>query len=176
MLWRCWLGGRKGIRLVKKLSGGVLAWLSVWSAVQTCIWPSWCHCYSLSLAPVKSRLVLPFWYWLTQVVLEKRPLNGCSSVVVVGHTKIKQMWKKITQIHVSCMFCVIISIHTAKLLQPITSHERNAWLCVRHALGPPARLIGHGTFLICHWKLSYATPCFHLFCFISDVLFFCSVL
>jgi len=25
----------------------------------------------------KSRLVLPFWYRLTQVVLEKRPLNGC---------------------------------------------------------------------------------------------------
>jgi len=25
------LGGRKGIRPVKKLSGGVLAWLSVWS-------------------------------------------------------------------------------------------------------------------------------------------------
>jgi len=24
-------------------------------------------------------MVLPFWYWLTQVVLEKRPLNGCSS-------------------------------------------------------------------------------------------------
>ena len=27
----------------------------------------------------KSRLILPFWYWLTQVVLEERPLNGCSS-------------------------------------------------------------------------------------------------
>ena len=24
----------------KKLSGGVLVWLSVWSKVQTCIWPS----------------------------------------------------------------------------------------------------------------------------------------
>ena len=55
----------------KKLSGGVLAWLSVWSEVQTCIWPSWCHCHSLSLASVKSRLVLPFWYWLTWVVPEK---------------------------------------------------------------------------------------------------------
>ena len=44
----------------KKLCGGVLAWLSVWSEVQTCIWPSWCHCHSLSLASVKSRLVLPF--------------------------------------------------------------------------------------------------------------------
>jgi len=45
-LWCCWLGGRKVI--------WVLAWLSVWSEVQTCIWPSWCHCHSLSLASVKS--------------------------------------------------------------------------------------------------------------------------
>jgi len=28
------------------LSGGMLAWLTgcVWVKVQTCIWPSWCHC------------------------------------------------------------------------------------------------------------------------------------
>ena len=53
----------------------MLAWLSAWSEVQTCIWPSWCHCHSLSLAPVKSRLVLHFWYRLTRVVPEKGPLN-----------------------------------------------------------------------------------------------------
>ena len=41
----------------KKLSGGVLAWLSVLSEVQTCIRPSRCHCHSLPLASVKSRLV-----------------------------------------------------------------------------------------------------------------------
>ena len=35
---------------------------------------SWCHC--LSLASVKCRLVLPFWYRLTRVVPEKWPLNG----------------------------------------------------------------------------------------------------
>ena len=32
-----------------------------------------------SLDSFKSRLLLPFWYRLTQVVLENRPLNGCSS-------------------------------------------------------------------------------------------------
>jgi len=32
-------------------------------------------CHSLSLASVKSRLVLPFWYRLTRVVLDKGPLN-----------------------------------------------------------------------------------------------------
>ena len=42
---------------LQKLSGGVLAWLFVWSDVQTCIRPSWCHCHSLSLASVISRLV-----------------------------------------------------------------------------------------------------------------------
>ena len=61
-------------------SVGVLAWLSIWSKVQTCIWPSWCHCHSLSLASVTSRLVLPFWYRLTEVVLDKWPLNGCVCV------------------------------------------------------------------------------------------------
>jgi len=37
----------------------------------------------LPLASVKSRLVLPFWYWLTQVVLEKGPLNVCNNLLVV---------------------------------------------------------------------------------------------
>ena len=55
----------------------MLAWLSVWSEVQACIWPSWCHCHSPSLASVKSRLVLPFWYRLTWVVPGKGPLSGC---------------------------------------------------------------------------------------------------
>ena len=36
----------------------------------------------LFLASFKSRLVLPFWYWHTEVVLEKRSLNGCSKVAI----------------------------------------------------------------------------------------------
>jgi len=35
-----------------------------------------CHCHSLSLASVKSRLVLPFWYRIARVVPEKGPLIG----------------------------------------------------------------------------------------------------
>jgi len=151
VLWHCWLGGRKGIRPVKKpewwgawlsvwsevqvcvcvcvsdliISGhnnpeGCFAedavkfyhvklarlwcdvclqcfdavgwaagrasglwktlWLFLWSEMQTCIWPSWCHCHSSSLASVKSRLVLPFWHRLTRVDPEKGPLNGCVCV------------------------------------------------------------------------------------------------
>ena len=36
-----------------------------------------------SLASFKSRLILPFWYQLTQVVPEKTLLNRCSVVVVI---------------------------------------------------------------------------------------------
>ena len=72
------VGQQEGNPACKKLSGGVPAWLSVWSEVQTCIWPCSCHCHSLSLASVKSRLVLPFWYW---VVPEKGLLNGCVCVL-----------------------------------------------------------------------------------------------
>jgi len=39
-------------------------------------------CHSLSLASVKSRLVLPFWYRLTRVVLDKGLLNGCVCIAV----------------------------------------------------------------------------------------------
>jgi len=34
------VGWQEGHPACKKLSGGVLAWLSVWSEVQICIWPS----------------------------------------------------------------------------------------------------------------------------------------
>ena len=66
----------------------MLVWLSVWSEVRTV-----CSLHTVQLMPLhpktrsslalfKSRLASPFWYRLTEVVLEKRPLNGCGVVVV----------------------------------------------------------------------------------------------
>ena len=75
---------QEGHPACKKLSGGMLAWLSVWSEMQTCTWPSWCHCHSLSLASVKSSLVLSFWYRPTWVVQDKGPLNGCMCMSVLA--------------------------------------------------------------------------------------------
>ena len=43
------VGLQEGHPACKKLSGGVLAWLSVWSEVQTCIWPSGFHCHSRAM-------------------------------------------------------------------------------------------------------------------------------
>ena len=82
MLWHCWFGVRKSIWLVRNEWWGVGV-ISAWSEVQiVCLWSSWRHCHPKtpsSLALFKSRLVLPFWYRLTQDVPEKRPLSGCSS-------------------------------------------------------------------------------------------------
>jgi len=81
----------------------VLAWLSVWSKVQTRIWPSCCHCHSLSLASVRSRLVLPFWYWLTWVVLKKGPLNVCVCVCVRVRVRVHvRSWSTFTQYFYTC--------------------------------------------------------------------------
>jgi len=46
------VGQQEGHPACKKMSGGMLVWLSAWGEVQICIWPSRCHCHSLSLAPV----------------------------------------------------------------------------------------------------------------------------
>ena len=72
-----WASGR--VPDLYKLSDGVLVWLSVWSEVQIVgMWSSWCQCHPKTPS-FKFRLVSPFWYRLTQVVLDKRPLNGCNS-------------------------------------------------------------------------------------------------
>jgi len=105
------VGRQEGHPACKKLSGGVLAWLSVSSEVQTCIWPSRCHCHSLSLASLKSTLVLAFWYRLTRVVLDKGPLNGCVCVCVfvccpglpgrAGTRMVKPIWILLKHVIVS---------------------------------------------------------------------------
>jgi len=93
------VGRQEGHPACKKLSGEGLASLSVWSEVQICIWPSWRHYHSLSLAPVKSRLVLPFWYRLTWVVPDKGLLNGCVCVCV--------HYTKTTTVS-ECLYAIII--------------------------------------------------------------------
>jgi len=73
------VGGRKGIRPVKTwVVRYCLGYLSgVCSKVQMI--HSWCHCHSIISCSSKMQNGLSFWCQRTQVVLEKRPLNGCSS-------------------------------------------------------------------------------------------------
>ena len=105
------VGRQEGHPACKKLSY-LLAWLSVWSEVQTCIWPSWCHCHSLSLASVKSRLVSPFWQQLTRVVLEKGCYNARECVC--------KQWTTVEYQSSNYLVCLANHGHLASLQQPIT--------------------------------------------------------
>jgi len=76
VLWHCWLEGRKTIQPLK-----------IWAVGWRCGYLSGTRCRfaygpadataTQSLASVKSRLVLPFCYWLIWVVPDKGLLNGC---------------------------------------------------------------------------------------------------
>jgi len=93
---------------------GVLVWLSVWSEVQSCIW--WCHCHSLSLSSVKSRLALPFWNHLTRVILVKGPLNVCVCVWRLTVTKLNQNDALIqSQMRLEQQYCNLLLLDIKKL-------------------------------------------------------------
>jgi len=132
-----WAAGRAS-GLKKKLSGEVLAWLSVCSEMQTCIWPSWCHCHSLCLASVKSRLVLPFWNRPTWVVVEKGPLNGCVCVCVLSETNKQEInvpREKLLQqssAYLSICRIKILQIHVHKTENKTTIHECETFLNTKH--------------------------------------------
>ena len=78
-------------------------WLSVWVEVQVvCILSSYCHCHPQtpsSLASFRSRLVLPFWSQLTQVVLVKE------TVVLNQASKLVLRW--FLQLFVAARFCIV---------------------------------------------------------------------
>jgi len=81
-----------------------------------------------TLASLKSRMVLPFWYWLTQVVLKKGLLKSCSVVVLEIFQDIDMMWhkqrghqpmsvKSITPRHVATCSGVVVEPLMLNLLQ-----------------------------------------------------------
>ena len=88
------VGRQDGHPACKNLSGGVLAWLSICSDVQTCIWHM-AELMPLSLASVKSRLVLPSWYRLTRAVFltnytsHMRMSVGGASRVLLGQRALR---------------------------------------------------------------------------------------
>jgi len=141
VLWHSCLGGRNGIRPVK-LSGEVLAWLFVWSEVQTiCIWSSWCHCHPI-ISCSKIQNGLPFWCGLNQVVLEKSPLNGCSSSAVVAHVD------DLTESKDECVIVMQFYWHHAHALHMSKRNHRK--LLSWSTLIPPWHLC-----MQCIWGLQY---------------------
>ena len=82
VLWRCWLGSRKGIQPVKNW---VVGW---WGAGVVICLERGADLHIAQLIPLpltdscfsKIQIGLPFWYQPTRVVPEKGPLNGCVCV------------------------------------------------------------------------------------------------
>ena len=77
--WHCWLGSRKSIWPVKNwVMSCWCGYLSGARCKMTCICSSWWQCHT---APSSLLYWNPewsfFWNWLTQVVVEKRPLHKC---------------------------------------------------------------------------------------------------
>ena len=143
------VGRQEGHSACKKLSGGVLAWLSVWSEVQTCIRPSWCHCHSLSLASVKSRLVLPFWYRLTWVFPEKGPLNGC----VLLFIQLSSSWQDISCHDMSHGLSVVAELLV--FVSGIAMQTFSFQMFVRK-WSPSCSYLRH---LCCQYKVAYKCKC-----------------
>ena len=82
LFWTYWLQTCPSISCLPSWFCEILAWLSVWSKVQMiCILSSWGHCHPIisCSSKIQNGLLVPFWCQLTQVVLEKRPLNKCST-------------------------------------------------------------------------------------------------
>jgi len=94
VLWRCWMSGGKGIWPVKT------EWLGTGMVISLEQGANKWFAYGPADATVSISIIqhgLPCWYRLMQVVLEKRPLNGCSVVVV--HERIINSYN----IHAKCM-------------------------------------------------------------------------
>ena len=108
-----WLGGRKGIRPVKKLSGEVLALLSVWSEVQTCICSScvWWHKYMQCIIPVvfvcfcyASTHHSYYWWGWRHYVLGLFRLSVCS--LCINMYVPVCMWQTYTNIYKRVCVCM----------------------------------------------------------------------
>jgi len=82
VLCHCWLGSRKGVQPVKTEWWGTGVVICLEWGANICVWSSWCHCHPIISCSSKIQNCLPFWCRLAQVVLERRPLNGCSSLFI----------------------------------------------------------------------------------------------
>jgi len=112
VLSHCLVGVRKSIQSVK--SWVTMCWRGYLSWAK-CKWstygPADATATPSSLASLKSRMVLPFWCRLTQVVLEKRPLNWCLSI---GHSAVLAL-----QLHF--VFHVYCALQKLLHIRPILS-------------------------------------------------------
>jgi len=87
VIWHYWLGARKSIQHVKIEWWGVGVVICLERGAYCCKWSSWCHCHPKtpsSLASIKSRLVFPFFYRLSQAATKKNVRCKMSLMIKSG--------------------------------------------------------------------------------------------
>jgi len=122
----------------KKMSDEVLAWLSVWSEVQTiCKWFSWCHCHPIISCFIKIQINIsgggsPRLSW------RKRPLNRCLSFCSTGSIPdcgvidsqyeyhCGQLWY--TVIYIFCIGCILLLQCLGHLSLLLFMGWKNDWI------------------------------------------------
>jgi len=116
--WHCWLGIRKSIQFVEKLSCEVLAWLSVWSKVQMiCIQSSWCHCHPVISCFIKIQNGLTFLVMAYPGYSEKRGMlfiQACTS-----HQAVWCGWMMVCSCETNHTFCIadsVVYLHTGSVV------------------------------------------------------------
>jgi len=138
VLWYCWPGVKKSIRRVKIEQWGV--------GVLICLQRDADRLHMVQLMPLhpktpsslasfKSRLVLPFWYHFTQVVLEKRPLNGYSSSRPGSSSSNSSSLSRIASFHLKTFGSAIL-----KLQPPYSSSSDSCWQCASHNFHRPLQV------------------------------------
>ena len=114
VLWRCWLVGRNSIRPVKTEWWGT-GWVICLEVQVICIWSNWCLCYPIIYC--FSKIHIP--QCVTSLMLAypgcpgKRPLNGCSSSMVVEqwqrwHIFMAALWNKAGR-YISALWFLLLS-------------------------------------------------------------------
>ena len=163
VLWHCWLGVRKSIQSLKiewwgvgcGYLSGARSRLFAYSPADSTATPQ----PPSSLALFKPRLVLPFWYRLTQVVLEKRQLNRCSNssnyyhkaagrkiiiIIIWPQYSVPRNWKKLCYAHTHTRLTALCPglpgwAGTRKVNQSWFYWSKRQWVAVASA-GPYANL------------------------------------
>jgi len=70
----------------------------------------------------KSRLVLPFCYWLTHVVLDKGPLNECSSTAVVVVVVVQELHELASKFDKSFLYKKLVQVSCTRILTVCHQH------------------------------------------------------
>ena len=116
----------------------MLALLCVWVKVKICIWPNWCHCHWLSLAPVN-----PDWFYLPGLPL-------CCWLSRVVPNKIQEGHKMVVCVFV-CVWWNLVSRCIVKNSRPSSNFK---FMGPTPGLHPKMWLKNDTGQWICQWKLS----------------------